>query len=244
MPAFHLTNLLSLLSQWRGQQYRAFQAKLSKRNRDKTPRSEASETKWYQANAPDYGPWELLRSYVVTEIGITDRALREFLADDFLQRKNPHPYPNDGKRTARIRAGLARLHDGGATNDLLAELWKRYPQVARPLKLPKQADRKTLARKPEKSNTKRPAWQRLVLQRSVDGSDHNARLDDFRIRVKGDAAFKFLYAVQQKKGERVKAASLGKTIGSRPDVVFGSLDERLQRIIDRPGKGGICYAML
>ena len=90
---------------------------------------------------------------------------------------------------------------------------------------------------------KRPAWDRLTLRRSSDGSDHSADLDGKSFRIRGDAAFKMLEVLQQKKGERVKAAVLQIEINQRPDRVLKLLDKRLQRIIDPPKKG-VGYAML
>lgn len=95
-----------------------------------------------------------------------------------------------------------------------------------------------------KQKQKRPAWDRLTLRRSSDGSDHSADLDGKRSRIRGDAAFKMLEVLQQKKGERVKAAVLQIEINQRPDRVLKLLDKRLQRIIDPPKKGGVGYAML
>jgi len=94
-----------------------------------------------------------------------------------------------------------------------------------------------------KKKTKRPAWERLTLHRSSDGSDHTADLDGKRIRVRGNAAFKMLDVLQKEKGERVKASTLQDKINQRPDRVLKLLDKRLQRIIDPPKKGSVGYAM-
>ena len=90
---------------------------------------------------------------------------------------------------------------------------------------------------------KRPAWERLKLSQSDDGSDHTAELDGKRIRIRGDAAFKMLDTLQKKKGQRVKAIVLQKALRQRPDKVLKLLDARLQRIIEAPGKGCAGYAM-
>ena len=94
-----------------------------------------------------------------------------------------------------------------------------------------------------KKKAKRPAWERLTLHRSSDGSDHSADLDGKRLRIRGNAAFKMLDMLQKKKGERIKAAVLQNEINQRPDRVLRLLDKRLQRIIDPPKKG-VGYAML
>jgi hypothetical protein len=94
-----------------------------------------------------------------------------------------------------------------------------------------------------KRKPKAPAYVRLTLHRSSDGSDHAADLDGKSIRVRGESAYKMLDVLQKKKGERVKAVVLHSEIAQRPDRVLNLLDKRLQRIIDPP-KNGVGYAML
>jgi hypothetical protein len=90
---------------------------------------------------------------------------------------------------------------------------------------------------------KRPVWERLNLRRSADGSDHTAVLDDERLPIQGEAAFKMLKPLQEKKGDRVKGTLLQTEIGQPPNRVYALLQRPLQLIIDKPGQGGAGYAM-
>ncbi len=92
---------------------------------------------------------------------------------------------------------------------------------------------------PQNILPKEPAWKRLKLRKSTDGSDHCAELDSERIRICGDAAFNMLDILQKRNGERVKG-----TLLHRPDKVLKLLDPRLQEIIEAPGRGRRGYAML
>lgn len=148
--------------------------------------------------------------------------------------------------SANVNAVLQRLFD--ADHDIPYSTKTDYPALhAESLNLSREYVEVSSLESAEESpgeETKRPAWERLKLHRSTDGSDHIAELDGKKIRIRGDAALKMLDILQRRKGERVKGTLLDKELRQRSDKVLGLLNKRLQRIIEAPGRGGTGYAML
>jgi len=133
---------------------------------------------------------------------------------------------------------------------LLNELESESPEEAEELGLLRRvggdaAEPKEIAynRAARQRQPKEPVWERLDLRHSTDGSDHTAILDHERIPVRGEAAFKMLEILKDKKGERVKGESLKALIRQPPNRVYALFAKPLQRIIDPPGQGGTGYAM-
>lgn len=87
-----------------------------------------------------------------------------------------------------------------------------------------------------------PSWERLVLKQQAGGSDI-AKLDGNEYRI-GTAAYKMLSALQVNKGNMILANTLQGSIGKRPNEVYESLPQRLQNIIDKPGKSKSGYRLV
>ncbi len=97
-------------------------------------------------------------------------------------------------------------------------------------------------RKKGKSPARLPAWKKLIIKRSKSGDDF-AFLEGRRIRLRGKNAAPFLEHLKRAEGASLKAASLEATLHERPARICHNLPESLQRIIDKPGRGRVGYAM-
>ncbi|MCO6437274.1 MAG: hypothetical protein J5J06_09335 [Phycisphaerae bacterium] len=153
--------------------------------------------------------------------------------------------PGSGAKKAQSPSKQKRANGtrAGCSFQLLPDGYKLLDEMDARTAL-EDSNRNRGENRPKNSKPRGPAWARLELRRSSDGSDHHAQLDGKIIRIRGEAAFRLLDVLQEKRGERVKAGVLQIEIRQRPDRVLNRLDKRLQRIIDRPKKGGVGYAML
>lgn len=147
------------------------------------------------------------------------------------QEEGEKPMPDFGAWFATIRAGLQSAFPGITEGDVLAALAEGVNKGA----LRSDGDSYRIVARPVAAGQSRRVKLRIADDAvTVEGKS-------YRLRGGNDAAF--LRVLLENRGVAVKADALERAIRERPSRIYARLPERIQKLIDKPGRGQRGYIL-